>query len=347
MTPNQRAVAGRSKTVVVFFIVFIFLYLLGSIGAQFALRNFFQSATLNTFLQQSVKDFVLKKGSPLQVELPPLEYIGFLDLQLSPIKVTKPLGEPLLLSLNVGVNGFLAGFLGIPLKVKLMLATHLGDNTSGVVLAQNDVTLKDLWSLTKISKPGDLSELSPSLVSGFNVALTRMNVREMLYLLPEGAFFPQAKLKSGEISGDIRFRKEADEVHVNLKWSEAEWESALFDKISIVTAPFTLDGVYRQTAFFLNNPLALKINFELKEGVGGIQNNLLLVGKGGLVNQSWTLTLTEHVTWNKEDIQLALKARVQGGPLALLAAGRLFRCQVPPLREYFEIQGPGSKPRCF
>ncbi len=333
---------GNSKKIALFFALAVSLVGLPTLIIRLISRKTLESPELKQTAERYAN--IALGGLGLRVELPQVNTTGFMDVDLEPIKLFSlkqvPLGS---LGLRVQVDGFPGALLGRNLSLVGRLSENLRDTAKNTIEFSATPSLWDLFDLKKNltgsavisdgAARGSLDALT-TLLGEIQIDLKNIEYRFIKALWPSPESFLNARLTQGELSGQIRVLKGGgDSLKIKLNLSSARWISPLFEKASIKTEATTLEGSLQGRELRLSNPLQLKIEIE-----GGTQ--------ALVIKKSWGMSLSDRIYLGAKGAEYNLQVRVTGGPLAILAAGRLLRCRLPPMRESFRVEGPAAQPHC-
>ena len=368
-TKPRRTPRGTPRRLVMTFGVGLFVVVAGGLLlGRMKVKHFVQSPEFRDYLQQTVNGGLKGRTPALVVNLPEVRWNGFFDLEMVPIRLESPSQpvKPQTLGLRVRAEGFARGLLGKPIRFEgVLAAVNPGEGppgSSSPVSSQNTITVRNEIPLTTLLRlaatwsPGTSNPLvTQEIVPGTTIELQRLDSHRWagLWLAAQGPW-PRMELVSGEVSGLVRIVRPGSpsaqglKKEVRLDLSRTQWETPLFRRMKLETEPLSLNATLEDGIFTLTDPLAVTVTVKLAPGAGSPQDlgSIFLVGKTGLIDRPWTLTLTNSVSSKEGAARYDLKARVKGGPLALLAVGRLFRCKTPPLRDEFQILGPVHQPAC-
>lgn len=310
------------------------------LGMRLLVRKALESAEI----LQEAQSFANQTLGPmgLKVDLPKVKTTGFIDFDMDPITLSSvqnaPQNAPLgTLGLRIKVDGFPWALLGRKLSLVGQLGETLGDSSKNTLEFKAAPGLKGLLNLNKIlaakSQGGTLGGIT-ELLGEIQVDIKNVEQRFIKEKWPSMQSIFNARLTGGVVSGQILALKDPQEtLKIRLNLGAAQWASPLFEKATIKTAPTTFEGHLDGQELRFTSPLDLKIEIE-----GGVQ--------ALLIKKTWTMSLSDRITWKPQGADYNLQVRVTGGPLALLAAGRLLRCRLPPMRESFRVEGPASQPDC-
>jgi hypothetical protein len=331
------------------FFILLFMIFAGVLFLRVSVQRLLESSELNRIMQTSTSGLISRWNPEIQIELARVRVNGFLDLELSPIKVIPVSGqEPYILHLKASIEGFTSLIWGGSLRFLAVLGTKPDDDSRSAIIVKSTLSPADFYGLLTAWEPGEFqSQLRRIFLGKTFVQMRFLGPQWLDLVITEKNLGLKPKMISGELSGEFQISQMDSPVALKMDLSSAEWESPRFDKFLLKTDPLRLEAQWDGNTLKFQNPFTITLSLVLKGAAVSLQNNLLLAGKDGLLDKPWSITLAGEMVRKDETMNYALQGLVKGSPLALMAAGRLLRCKTPPLRNSFNITGPITQPECL